>query len=215
MRQGCPLLRLILLAAVIAAGTSIGVVVATASPRWVHHAVKQLAHLHTDSWESTAYSRPKDFGGWKVVNGCSTREIILKRDLTDLALQPGKTCKAQVRRGLLHDPYTGGLIRFDRKTPTAVPIDHVVALKDAWRTGARHWSRLRRVEFANDPAELLAVGPRENSIKRDNNAFRWLPPNKAYECSYVAAQITIKTKYVLWVTASERKAMFDVLTHDC
>lgn len=39
----------------------------------------------------------------------------------------------------------------------------------------------------------------------------WLPPRKAYDCRYVAKQITIKTKYVLWVTAAERSAMTSTL----
>ena len=40
---------------------------------------------------------------------------------------------------------------------------------------------------------------------------QWLPPRKTYDCRYVAKQITIKTKYVLWVTPAERTAMSGVL----
>jgi hypothetical protein len=40
----------------------------------------------------------------------------------------------------------------------------------------------------------------------------WLPPNRPYRCAYVARQITVKTRYQLWVTAVEKIAMTRVLT---
>ena len=44
-------------------------------------------------------------------------------------------------------------------------IDHVVALADAWRTGARKWSSAGRVRYANDLSVLLAVDGPENEAK--------------------------------------------------
>ena len=39
-------------------------------------------------------------------------------------------------------------------------VDHVVALSDAWKKGARSRDGTRRAAFANDPMNLLAVdGP--------------------------------------------------------
>ena len=93
------------------------------------------------------------------------------------------------------------------KTSTAVQIDHVVALGDAWRTGAAKWTAAKRLRYANDPVVLLAVDGPQNEAKGDDDASEWLPPRKAYDCTYVAKQITIKTRYALWVTATERSAM--------
>jgi hypothetical protein len=93
------------------------------------------------------------------------------------------------------------------KTSTAVQIDHVVALGDAWRPGAAKWTAAKRLRYANDPVVLLAVDGPSNESKGDDDASEWLPPRKEYDCKYVAKQITIKTKYALWVTPAERDAL--------
>jgi hypothetical protein len=92
-----------------------------------------------------------------------------------------------------------------------VQIDHVVALSDAWQTGAQRLSAERRVALANDPLELLAVDGPTNQAKGDGDAATWLPPNRGYWCSYVARQIAVKRAYGLWVTSAERDAMRRVL----
>src|SRR5690606_27746738 len=46
-------------------------------------------------------------------NGCDTRNDVLRRDLTDVALEPG-TRRCVVLTGMLADPYTGGQVAFDR-----------------------------------------------------------------------------------------------------
>ncbi len=143
-------------------------------------------------------------------NGCNTRDDILRRDLADLQVRPG-TCFAQ--HGILHDPYTGATIVFERGpgTSSAVQIDHVVALSDAWYKGARLWDDQRRREFANDPRNLLAVDGRVNFDKAFRDAAWWLPPNVAFRCAFVARQVEVKTDYQLWVSGREKDAMRQVL----
>ena len=46
----------------------------------------------------------------------------------------------------------------------------------------------------------------------DGDAATWLPPNKAFRCTYVARQVAVKGKYAIWVTSAERDAMIRVLT---
>jgi hypothetical protein len=58
---------------------------------------------------------------------------------------------------------------------------------------------------------LLAVDGPQNESKGDDDASEWLPPRTPYDCRYVAKQVTIKTKYTLWVTRRERNAMAGVL----
>jgi len=90
----------------------------------------------------------------------------------------------------------------------------VVALSNAWQTGAQQLTRQKRIELANDPLELLAVDGPTNQAKGDGDAATWLPPNKAFRCQYVARQIAVKVKYTLWVTSAEKQAMQRVLS-DC
>jgi hypothetical protein len=93
-----------------------------------------------------------------------------------------------------------------------VDIDHVVALGNAWVTGAYRWDADRRIALANDPMNLLAVDASANRQKGDGDAATWLPHNKGYRCRYVARLISVKAHYGLWVTPPERDAMTRVLT---
>src|SRR5690606_14497964 len=117
-------------------------------------------------------------------NGCDTRNDILRRDLTAITLKGG-TNGCIVQRGTLDSPYSGDTVDFDRENST-VDIDHVVALSDAWQTGAASWDEQTRREFANDPLNLLAVESSLNRQKGDGDAATWLPPLKDYRCEYVA-----------------------------
>ena len=147
-------------------------------------------------------------------NGCMIRDDILARDLTHIQFSKQKRC--QVESGNLEDPYTGKTIAFQRgqATSSLVQIDHVVALHDAWNSGAKNWSVSKRTRFGNDPFNLLAVEGKANQEKSDKHAGAWLPSNKAYQCGYVARQIAIKAKYGLSVTAQEKQGMLRAL-HYC
>lgn len=151
---------------------------------------------------------------WKDVNhnGCDTRNDILKRDLKDVIFRDG-THNCVVESGLLTDPYSGEIIQFTKGQISSmeVQIDHVVALADAWQTGAFKLSEEKRSELANDPLNLLAVKGRLNSQKSDGDAATWLPPLKSYRCKYIARQIAVKVKYGLWVKPAEKTAMQNIL----
>lgn len=144
----------------------------------------------------------------------STRNDILRRDLTNVTVKAG-TKGCQVTSGTLNDPYTGQVINFTRgqETSKAVQIDHVVALSDAWQTGAQGLDGATRTAFANDPENLLAVDGPANQQKGDGDAATWLPSNTSYRCTYVAKQIQVKAKYGLWVKQAEKDAMQRVLSN--
>jgi hypothetical protein len=156
----------------------------------------------------TGYKRDQFGNGWRKTGDCTTRELILARDVKDAEIE---NCK--VLNGTLEDPYTGKTILFVRGPETSddVQIDHVVALSDAWQKGAQSLTFAEREELANDPLELLAVDGPANQDKGAGDAATWLPPNKIYRCSYVARQIAVKKKYSLWVTQSENEAIKNVL----
>ncbi|WP_396290874.1 HNH endonuclease family protein [Curtobacterium sp. KT1] len=160
----------------------------------------------------TGYDRTGAFGSaWIDVdhNGCDTRNDVLARDLSSIVRQG--PCK--VMTGTLVSPYTGATIDFVRgnTTSTLVQIDHVVALENAWRTGAQQLSQSEREALANDPSNLFAVDGRSNSQKRSGDAATWLPANTAFRCTYIEHQVTVKAKYRLWVAPAERAAMVRVL----
>jgi hypothetical protein len=160
----------------------------------------------------TGYSRAEFGPAWADTdhNGCDTRDDILRRDLTAIQARAG-TNGCVVVAGQLADPYTGKRITFHKSAAANVQIDHVVALSDAWQTGAQGWSAATRLEFANDPLELLAVDGQANQDKGDGDAATWLPPQKSFRCDYVGRQVAVKYRYRLWVTAAERTAMARVL----
>lgn len=156
----------------------------------------------------TGYSRDRFGNGWGKTNGCDTRNIILYRDLVNPVLEGECT----VVSGILNDPYTGAVIEFHTSTSSAVQIDHVVALSDAWQKGAQQLSVETRKRLANDPLNLLAVDGPANRQKSDGDAATWLPKNKAFRCEYVERQVAVKHKYELWVTGAEKEAIKDVLS---
>ena len=162
----------------------------------------------------TGYDRDRFGDGWVDTdhNGCDTRNDVLARDLTGETFRPGSR-DCVVLTGTLADPYSGRTIQYQRGADTSddVQIDHVVALSDAWQKGAQRWDTGRRVEFANDPLNLLATEGRLNQQKGDSDAATWLPPVTSYRCGYVARQVAVKARYGLWVTPAERDAMAAVL----
>jgi len=162
----------------------------------------------------TGYTRDQFGSAWKDVdhNGCDTRNDILNRDLISITYKVSSQ-DCVVLSGVLIDPYSGESINFLRGAATSadVQIDHVVALSNAWQTGAFKLTIEKRTAFANDPLNLLAVKGRLNSQKGDGDAATWLPPRKSYRCAYVARQVAVKYKYGLWLTAPEKAVIIKLL----
>lgn len=162
----------------------------------------------------TGYERDEFGQRWADVDrdGCDQRNQVLARDLSSVEFRPG-TRDCVVLSGALLDPYTGDGVPFLRGEATSadVQIDHVVALSNAWQTGAQQLDPQTRELFANDPLNLLAVDGPTNGSKGDGDAATWLPPARGYRCAYVARQVAVKATYGLWVTAAEAEAIARVL----
>lgn len=156
------------------------------------------------------YNRVEQFGpAWKDVdhNGCDTRNDILARDLTVQEMR--NSCV--ITAGQLADPYSGEQIDFRKKDASKVQIDHVVALENAWQSGAYKLTQEDREALANDPDNLLAVNGHDNMAKGSKSADQWMPPNNAYACTYASKQVQIKSRYALTVTTPEKQALADAL----
>lgn len=193
------------------AGTAVSTGFAGSGVQTYSTASEVLATLTVaEPYAQTRYRRDAYGDPWADVdrNGCNQRNDILTRDLTNLDI----ASNCYVLSGNLLDPYTAESIDFTRgpKTSEAVPIDHVVALSNAWVSGAWRWSADQRLLLANDPLNLQAAGQAANTEKSDKSADAWLPQT-GYRCEYVARQISVKAAYQLTVTSAEKRAMQGVL----
>jgi hypothetical protein len=161
----------------------------------------------------TGYNREQFGQTWADVdrNGCDTRNDELKEALTDVVFKAGSDCV--VVAGTLNDPYTGKTIEFVRgeKTSSAVQIDHLVPLSEAWQKGAQQWDEKTRTAFANDPINLRAVDGPSNAAKGDSDLATWMPANRAHWCTYVSEIIHVKAKYGVWMTPAEHAKAGEIL----
>ena len=156
----------------------------------------------------TGYSREEFYSSWPIIDGCSLRQRIIKRDFGETAVLDG----CNVVAGEYDEPYTGEHLVLTKKEEISdLQIDHIVALSDAWQKGAQYMSEETRHEIATDPLNLLTVDSSANAKKSDGDAATWLPANKKFRCQYVARQVSVKYKYGLWVTEAEKEAILKIL----
>lgn len=140
-------------------------------------------------------------------DGCDTRrEVLAAESLTAVTIGAG--CSLAGGSWLsAYDGITSG-------DPAAISIDHVVALKEAWDSGAWGWTAARRRAFANDLGvawSLRAVTTSVNSSKSDLDPAQWLPPVTSFRCTYATEWVAVKTRWALAVDGTERLALADLL----
>ena len=183
-----------------------GVLAPPAAPPSAGAAAQQLDELKVAPHRPMrGYSRDR-FPHWSSQGeGCSTREVVLKRDGEGVVVD--EDC-APVQ-GRWHSPYDEVTLH----DPSEVDIDHVVPLANAWRSGADEWTDERREAFANDleHPQLLAVSRSSNRAKGDQSPDQWRPPNGDYWCTYARSWIEVKHAWGLTVTGEERDALREML----
>ena len=207
---------LALAAAVAAPGTARAATVHGYQNAAAYNEAVKLSHLKT-AGTCAGYARsafpdnePSDVSSGHTLDGksLSLRYYVIELDSSGARIPAGKS--ESYMTGTLHNQYTGKTITLTHgPDTTAIQVDHIVALGDAWKMGACHWSSSKRKSFAIDVGELRAVDTRDNEVKSDKDAAQWLPP--ANRTWYVETQINIKAKYGLGVTAAERSVMTRVL----
>ena len=137
--------------------------------------------------------RREHFGsGWADTDGdCqnSRHEALIAQSTGQVTFKDQGKCMIQTGRWI--SMYSGMVIH----DATAIDIDHVVPLKWAWDHGANNWTKERRVEFANDPANLLAVEASLNRQKGAKGPDKWQPPTN--QCQYLSRFRRIAIKYDL------------------
>ncbi|MFG3438781.1 HNH endonuclease family protein [Nonomuraea sp. NPDC047897] len=162
---------------------------------------------------STGYARTRYGDNWAdsatgvpyARNGCRTRDDLLARDGQDVVYRDGSRCVVVAMR--LADPYTGRTIDWSKSDADEVQVDHVVPLAYAWRMGSARWPMSRRLDFANDPLNLLPVDGAANEQKDASGPASWLPPQRRVRCAYVTRFAQVALKYDMPVTRPDRNAM--------
>lgn len=139
------------------------------------------------------------FGDWADDDGdCrNTRHELLAEQSTGQVTWSDDGCRVVHGRWL--GVYTG-------KTYTDagdLHIDHVVPLAYAWRHGADEWTEEWREQFANDPANLLAVQAGANQSKSDSGPLEWMPPDAGYHCQYMLRFSRLISDYDLALGTAE------------
>ena len=168
----------------------------------------RVENEHQDGYDRTLFAEGLDVDG----DGCTTRAEVLIRDT--LVLPQVDPFGCQVVAG-------EWLSVYDRVTvtdPALLQVDHVVALDEAWDSGAWRWDGVRRADFANDlddPRTLRAVTIATNAAKGSADPSNWLPPNEAQVCTYLSDWIAIKARWDLSIDESEAGRIRNVLTERC
>ncbi|OZG49842.1 HNH endonuclease family protein [Bombiscardovia coagulans] len=199
------------------------------NPALWQEALTTVASIPIAQPHIAGYNRQQQFGGWapaaSMCGSATTRDVILQRDLTNT--HQNKRC--QIETGVLQDPYTNKTIMFTRgkTTSSSVQIDHVVALLDAYASGARTWDQQKRVQYANSPDVLLAVDGSANTAKGAGLDFNntsqwraqnsgapniWMPDNPQYRCDYISKRVSIKHTWGLTMSAKEKQETIHVLS---
>lgn len=204
-------MRKLLVVLVIATGTLIGTagqaVAWPPDPPSVSASYSQLRALRVAAPLSMdGYSRDR-FPHWKTQYGtCNTREVVLKRDGVNVVTNS----YCYPTSGKWYSVYD----RIWFYKASDVSIDHLVALANAWRSGAKHWTDSKRSSFANDLArgQLIAVSISSNSSKGDQDPSQWRPSNTGWWCYYARHWIDVKYDWQLAITSSEKSALYDMMS---
>ena len=176
-------------------------------------AIEVLKTISVQNEYTRGYKREL-FKHWLDIDGdgCDAREQVLKRDAVGLPQVDPFKCFVVEADWL--SPYDGERTS-DR---TRVDIDHTVALKEAWDSGAWQWSEAQRTAFANDTSDarsLIAVSSSSNRSKSDKDPSNWMPALRGYWCTYRANWIAVKARWGLSMDQSEWGRLNNVLSGQC
>lgn len=168
-----------------------------------------LALLQTTGEVRTGYDRSL-FPHWIDADGdgCNTRREVL---IDEAVVPPSIGADCHLTGGQWLSLYDG----VETTDAGTFDIDHVVALAEAWDSGASAWSLDRRTRFANDldvEWSLIAVSANSNRSKSDQDPANWLPPSVSARCDYLAMWLAVKVRWSLSIDAAERTAIDNDVT---
>lgn len=95
--------------------------------------------------------------------------------------------------------------------PRELHVDHVVALSEAWDSGAHRWSDTVRDAFADYRPNLIAVSAASNLRKSDRDAAEWFPSRAEANCLWASTVVRVKHRWDLAVDKAEAEALGHLL----
>ncbi|MDO9456564.1 HNH endonuclease family protein [Nocardioides sp.] len=134
-------------------------------------------------------------------DGCSTRNEVLIAEADD-PVTVGASCA--LSGGRWYSYYDG----VSQTSASALDIDHMVPLAEAWDSGASSWSAATREAYANDLGDsrsLVGVTAADNRSKGDQDLAEWLPDLE--QCRYLREFVAVKLRWRLAVDSAEKSAM--------
>jgi len=135
----------------------------------------------------------------------STRqEMLVLTNRGDIKFTNPRNCV--VRTGEWLDEYTGKVFTVANQ----MDIDHVIPLMYAHIHGGDRWPAEKKLQFANDPVNLMLVDRRELRRKSDRGPDRYLP-REEFQCEYVRLWEAIADKYDLTIENRDRNEIRRVL----
>jgi hypothetical protein len=137
-------------------------------------------------------------------DGCDAREEVLLAERRD-----GQPDGCEVLGGRWFSVYDSE----STTEPGTFDIDHVVALGEAWDSGAKTWTDDRRERYANDLGfrhSLIAVTAGSNRGKGDRDPAEWVPPRRAVWCRYATWWTAVKIRWSLTADEDEVAALRDL-----
>lgn len=138
----------------------------------------------------------------------STRqEMLILTSRTEVRFTNPREC--QVRTGEWLDEYTGKIFTVAMQ----LDIDHIIPLMYAHTHGGDRWPLQKKLEFANDPMNIMLVERRETRRKGDRGPAQYLP-REEFQCQYVRAWEAIADKYDLRLGQRELNRI-SVILRDC
>jgi hypothetical protein len=175
----------------------------------VNDLLKWSTHSGDRPVASEKYNRIKHFGTWvddpRTDECYDTRALVLIRDSqVNVKFSTGNPCK--IYSGEWNDPYGGSAYKMARD----IEIDHVVALKNAYDSGAFGWDYQQRCLYANFlgyDKHLLAAASAENNAKSDHGPEDWMPSDSGYACQHLQNWLVIKFLWKLNMTEAEAVAI--------
>ncbi len=149
----------------------------------------------------------EDWPHWIVTGDCQTVRTQILVATSEVPVTYTNPRQCEVRMGKWTDPYTGDI--FDRAA--RLEIDHIIPPMYANASNGYQWDDNKRMQFANDPLNLIAVGRDIHDKKRDRGIGNWRPPQEGFHCDYAIAWRDVALKYDLDLFARDRSRMNDIL----
>lgn len=162
---------------------------------------------HNDDYDRTLFAA----GSLLDSDGCPPRAAVLRRDAIVPVTLEGR---CTVVGGAWFSHYDAVVVT----EPGLLELDHVVALAEAWGSGAWSWTPARRAAFANDLSDrrtLRVVTGTVNREKANKDPSNWIPPDESTLCQYLSDWVAIKARWGLSMDPSEHGRIRNLLTDHC